>query len=64
MGTAPLKCSTDALSKLAQIAQLPEALEFGVADKPAILHHTGPFVDTRFRLCSRFSLGRDSMEDR
>jgi zeaxanthin glucosyltransferase len=44
-GLKPLKRSTDALSTLAQITQLPEALEFDVPDKPAILHYTGPFVD-------------------
>jgi zeaxanthin glucosyltransferase len=44
-----IKRSTDALSTLAQIAQLPAALEFDVPDKPAILHYTGPFVDARQR---------------
>ena len=48
-GLPPLKRSTDALSKLAQIAQLPLALEFDVAAKPPILHYTGPFVDARQR---------------
>jgi UDP:flavonoid glycosyltransferase YjiC (YdhE family) len=48
-GLPPLNRSTDALSKLAQIAQLPEALEFDVPDKPAILHYTGPFVDAQQR---------------
>ncbi len=44
-GLKPFKHSTDALSPLAQIAQLPAALEFEVGDRPPILHHTGPFVD-------------------
>jgi UDP:flavonoid glycosyltransferase YjiC (YdhE family) len=45
----PLKRSTDVLSKLAQIAQLPAALEFDVPGRPAILHYTGPFVDAHQR---------------
>src|SRR4051812_10194783 len=48
-GLQTLKRSTDALSKIAQIAQLPEALEFDVPGKPAMLHYTGPFVDARQR---------------
>ena len=48
-GLKPLKYSTDALSPLAQITQLPEALEFQVANRPATLHYTGPFVDARLR---------------
>jgi UDP:flavonoid glycosyltransferase YjiC (YdhE family) len=48
-GLRPLKRSTDALSRLAQITQLPEALEFDVPGKPAVLHYTGPFVDARQR---------------
>jgi UDP:flavonoid glycosyltransferase YjiC (YdhE family) len=44
-GLPTLKRSTDALSKLAQIAQLPAALEFDVPGRPAVLHYTGPFVD-------------------
>ena len=53
-GLKPLKRSTDALSKLAQIAQLPEALEFDVPGKPAILHYTGPFVDAQQRPAVEF----------
>jgi len=53
-GLAPLKRSTDALSKLAQIAQLPEALEFDVPGRPANLHYTGPFVDPRQRPAIEF----------
>jgi zeaxanthin glucosyltransferase len=44
-GLKPYKRSTDALSPLAQIAQLPAALEFEVGNRPPILHYTGPFVD-------------------
>ncbi len=53
-GMKPLKRSTDALSKLAQIAQLPEALEFDVPGRPAILHYTGPFVDAQQRPAVEF----------
>jgi len=48
-GLKPLRRSTDALSRLAQIAQLPEALEFEIGVKPANLHYTGPFVDSQHR---------------
>src|SRR6266567_2540535 len=48
-GMKPLQRSTDALSPLSQIAQLPEALEFDVPNKPATLHYTGPFIDARQR---------------
>jgi len=48
-GLQPLRRSTDALSKLAQIAQLPQALEFDVPKRPACLHYTGPFVDAQQR---------------
>jgi len=44
-GLKPMKHPSDALSKLAQIAQLPAALEFDVGDPPPLLHYTGPFVD-------------------
>jgi zeaxanthin glucosyltransferase len=53
-GLPRLNRSTDALSKLAQIAQLPEALEFDVPGKPEILHYTGPFVDARQRPAVEF----------
>lgn len=44
-GLTPFRRSEEALSPLAQITQLPEALEFEVAgEKPAGLHYTGPFV--------------------
>jgi MGT family glycosyltransferase len=46
----PLTHSTDALSPLTQITQLPRALEFATANKPpANLHYTGPFVDNQQR---------------
>jgi zeaxanthin glucosyltransferase len=48
-GLKPLKRSTDALSPLAQIAQLPAVLEFEIGDRPSLLHYTGPFVDARQR---------------
>ena len=48
-GLKPLRRAVDALSPLAQIAQLPEALEFDVPGKPEILHYTGPFVDHQQR---------------
>jgi zeaxanthin glucosyltransferase len=48
-GLKPLKRSTDALSPLAQVAQLPAALEFEMADRTPLLHYTGPFVDARQR---------------
>jgi zeaxanthin glucosyltransferase len=41
----PLTHSTEALSPLAQITQLPAALEFPTPNRPANLHYTGPFVD-------------------
>jgi zeaxanthin glucosyltransferase len=45
----PLKRPTDSLSPLAQIAQLPEVLEFKFDKPPAVLHCTGPFVDAQVR---------------
>ena len=48
-GLKPLKRAPDALSTLAQIAQLPEALEFEMNGRPVNLHYTGPFVDARQR---------------
>jgi MGT family glycosyltransferase len=44
-GLKPFRRSEDALSRLARITQLPEALEFDInGEKPAGLHYTGPFV--------------------
>jgi zeaxanthin glucosyltransferase len=48
-GLEPIRHAVDALSTIAQITQLPEALEFDVPGKPAILHYTGPFVDAQQR---------------
>jgi MGT family glycosyltransferase len=45
----PLERSTDALSPLAQIAQLPPVLEFEIGDRPSLLHYTGPLVDPQQR---------------
>ncbi len=44
-GLKPLKRPEDGLSPLAQITQLPEALEFEIRGKPpAGLHYAGPFL--------------------
>jgi zeaxanthin glucosyltransferase len=48
-GLNPYARSTDALSPLAQIAQLPEALEFPIPNRPACLHYAGPMVDGAVR---------------
>lgn len=49
-GLKPFMRSEEALSPLAQITQLPEALEFEVVgEKPAGLHYTGPFVHSEQR---------------
>ena len=49
-GLRPYARPEDGLSPLAQITQLPEALEFEVrGEKPAGLHYTGPFLDARQR---------------
>lgn len=57
-GLKPLKRSTDALSTLAQIAQIPRALEFADAPKPANLHYTGPWVDAQRRPAIAFPWDR------
>ena len=49
-GLAPLARSVDGLSSLAQITQLPEALEFPIVNRPVWPHHTGPFVDGQVRV--------------
>lgn len=48
-GLKLLKHSTDTLSPLAQITQLPRALEFEVVKAPPLLHYTGPFIDAHLR---------------
>ena len=50
-GLKPHKVWEDALSKLAQVAQLPSALEFDIPmrERHPLLHYTGPFVDAQQR---------------
>ena len=48
-GLPPLDHPADALSTLAQITQLPEALEFPRTRPNPLLHYTGPLVDSRVR---------------
>ena len=49
-GLRPHKRPEDELSPLAQITQLPEALEFDLpGDKPERLHYTGPFLQVKAR---------------
>jgi UDP:flavonoid glycosyltransferase YjiC (YdhE family) len=49
-GLKPLNGATDALSPLAQIAQLPRVLEFdAISDPSPLLHYTSLFVDNRQR---------------
>jgi UDP:flavonoid glycosyltransferase YjiC (YdhE family) len=57
-GLKPFKRSTDALSPLAQIAQLPAVLEFEVGHRYPILHYTGPFVDPAQRPSVDFEWNR------
>ena len=53
-GLKPLMRSTDALSTLAQVAQMPQGLEFVTAARPEKLHYTGPWVDARQRPAVEF----------
>jgi zeaxanthin glucosyltransferase len=48
----------EALSKLAQITQLPRALEFEIHPPPPNLYYTGPFVDAAFRPAVDFAWDR------
>jgi len=48
-GIEPLKEWTDALSTVAQIAQLPVELEFEIEHRHPLLHYTGPFIDSEQR---------------
>jgi len=48
-GLKRLKRPTDALSPLAQIAQLPHILEFENSCQSSFLHYTGPFINARLR---------------
>lgn len=61
-GLEPLKHAADALSPLAQITQLPSALEFAAAEPSPLLHYTGPFVDAQQRPPVDFPWGR--LDDR
>jgi UDP:flavonoid glycosyltransferase YjiC (YdhE family) len=45
----PLGHPTEALSPIAQITQLPQELEFPLANPPSRLHYTGPFMDGEVR---------------
>jgi len=54
-GLKPFRRSEEALSPLAQITQLPEALEFEIlGEKPTGLHYTGPFVHSEHRPAIEF----------
>ena len=57
-GLKPLKRSTDALSPLAQIAQLPEILEFETDERSPLLRYAGPFVDPQLRTAIVFPWDR------
>ncbi len=48
----------DGLSNLAQIAQLPRALEFDIEPPPPHLYYTGPFVDATQRPTVEFAWDR------
>lgn len=48
-GLKPLRRATDALSPLAQIAQMPSAFEFDLEGLPEVLHYAGPFVNAKQR---------------
>jgi zeaxanthin glucosyltransferase len=48
----------DGLSKLAQITQLPRALEFDIDPPPPHLYYTGPFVDAALRPAVDFAWDR------
>jgi MGT family glycosyltransferase len=48
-GLEPCRHAVEFLSPVAQIAQLPAALEFDVPGLPDYVHYTGPFVDQQQR---------------
>jgi len=54
-GLEPFRRSDDALSRLARITQLPEALEFDISgEKPERLYYTGPFVHSARHAAAEF----------
>jgi zeaxanthin glucosyltransferase len=58
-GLKPCLRPEDALSPVAQITQLPEALEFRIrGERPAGLYYTGPFVHAQQRPAVEFPWGR------
>jgi zeaxanthin glucosyltransferase len=57
-GLKPLRDVTGAVSRLAQITQLPLCLEFLTSERPQHLHYTGPFVDARLRPLVEFPWDR------
>jgi MGT family glycosyltransferase len=58
-GIKPLDHPSDALSPLAQVAQMPAALEFDIPmDRHPLLHYTGPFVDAQQRPKIEFDWNR------
>ncbi len=58
-GLKPQRRPEDGLSPLAQITQLPEALEFAIrGEKPSLLHYAGPFLHTQERPAVDFPWGR------
>ncbi|MGD1106260.1 MAG: nucleotide disphospho-sugar-binding domain-containing protein [Terracidiphilus sp.] len=57
-GLKPLKRLNETLSTLAQIAQLPEVLDFEVDPRPPLLYYTGPFVDSEQRPKADFDWSR------
>ena len=48
----------EGLSNLAQITQLPRALEFDIEPLPPHLYYTGPFVDAALRPTVDFAWNR------
>jgi MGT family glycosyltransferase len=58
-GLKPFKHPADAVSTIARISQLPEALEFEiVGEKPENVHYTGPFVHAKVRPPIKFPWDR------
>jgi MGT family glycosyltransferase len=57
-GLEPFKKSKEALSPLAQVAQMPRAFDFDIEPMPEGLHHAGPFVDAQQRRAIDFDWSR------